>query len=111
MFLENVKNLEKHNKGKTLHTIVSTLENLKYDVNFKVLNASDYGLPQNRERIFIVCFRKDLNIRDFSYPKPISTQTSLFDIIEKESIGKVINRNDIHIYIKHINQKLIYLEI
>lgn len=98
VFLENVKNLEKHNKGKTLDTIISTLENLKYDVNFKVLNASDYGLPQNRERIFIVCFRKDLRITNFSYPKPISTQTSLFDIIEKKSIGKVINRTDIDIY-------------
>lgn len=98
VFLENVKNLAKHDKGKTLNTIVRTLENLGYDVNFKVLNASDYGLPQNRERIFIVCFRKDLNIKNFLYPKPIKGKTSLYDIIEKDSIGKIINRPDIDIY-------------
>lgn len=98
VFLENVKNLAKHDKGKTLNTIVRTLENLGYDVNFKVLNASDYGLPQNRERIFIVCFRKDLNIENFLYPKPIKGKTSLYDIIEKDSIGKIINRPDIDIY-------------
>ena len=90
VFLENVKNLVKHDKGKTLNTIVTTLEKLEYDVNFKVLNASDYGLPQNRERIFIVCFRKDLQIKNFSYPKPTNKKTTLFDIIEKDSIGKVI---------------------
>lgn len=98
VFLENVKNLAKHDNGKTLNVIVNTLENLGYDVNFKVLNASEYGLPQNRERIFIVCFRKDLRIENFSYPRPINKQTSLFDIIEKDSIGKVINRTDICIY-------------
>jgi DNA (cytosine-5)-methyltransferase 1 len=97
LFLENVKNLEKHDNGKTLKVIISTLIDLGYDVFYKVLNASDYGLPQNRERIFIVCFRNDLNINNFDFPKPIKKQISLFDILEDNPKAKIITRNDIKI--------------
>ncbi len=54
VFLENVKHLKHHNKGETLSLIVETLEDLGYCVSWKVLNASDFGVPQNRERIIIV---------------------------------------------------------
>jgi len=64
--LENVKQLSRHNKGKTLQTIVQTLENLGYKVYWRVLNALDYGLPQKRERTIITGF---LNHGvDFSFP-------------------------------------------
>lgn len=56
--LENVKQLVSHNQGKTLERIVETLENLGYQVYYKVLNALDFGLPQKRERVFIVGFRE-----------------------------------------------------
>ncbi len=56
--LENVKQLVSHNQGKTLERILETLENLGYQVNYKVLNALDFGLPQKRERVFIVGFRE-----------------------------------------------------
>ena len=52
--LENVKNLTTHDKGRTLTVIIDTLNNLGYSVNYKVLNAKDFGVPQNRERILIV---------------------------------------------------------
>ena len=56
--LENVKQLVSHGSGKTLERIVETLENLGYQVHYKILNALDFGLPQKRERVFIVGFRE-----------------------------------------------------
>lgn len=56
--LENVKQLVSHNQGKTLERILETLENLGYQTHYKVLNALDFGLPQKRERVFIVGFRQ-----------------------------------------------------
>jgi len=65
--LENVKQLKTHNDGKTLATIIQTLENLDYYVKWKILNALDYGLPQKRERIIIVGFI-DKNV-NFEFPQ------------------------------------------
>ena len=58
--LENVKNFAKHDEGKTLTTILNTLEELGYDVSYNVLNSANFGVPQARERIYIVAVRKDL---------------------------------------------------
>lgn len=60
MLLENVKGLISHDKGKTLDTIVQTLNDIGYTVDFDVLNSKYFGVPQNRERIFIVAVRDDL---------------------------------------------------
>lgn len=60
VLLENVKGLVSHDKGKTLDTIVKVLNDVGYRVDFKVLNSKDFGVPQNRERIFIVGIREDL---------------------------------------------------
>ena len=59
--LENVKQLVSHNQGKTLERILETLENLGYQTDYKVLNALDFGLPQKRERVFIVGFLEPTN--------------------------------------------------
>lgn len=72
-FLENVKGLVIHDKGRTLKTILEHLDDAGYDVvPPQVLNAMDYGVPQHRERIYIVGFRKDLHIdvKNFHYPEP-----------------------------------------
>ena len=111
LFLENVKNLEKHDKGKTLKVIVDTLNDLGYNVNYKVLNASDYGLPQNRERIFIVCFRNDLKVSNFKFPNPIRKAVSINDILEVEPKAKIINRTDINIYKTYRPQTNIFGEL
>jgi DNA (cytosine-5)-methyltransferase 1 len=63
--LENVKNLMSHNKGNTWKTILEELDKTGYDIHHKVLNASDYGIPQNRERVYIVGFK---NKFDFEWP-------------------------------------------
>lgn len=104
LFLENVKNLAKHDKGRTLEVIVSSLNNLGYHVFHKVLNASDYGLPQNRERIFIVCFRKNLKIANFSFPKATRQKVSLNDVLEECAEAKVITRTDVSIKKKFVPQ-------
>lgn len=72
-FLENVKGLAIHDKGRTLKTILEHLDDAGYDVvPPQIVNAMDFGVPQHRERIYIIGFRKDLNINldDFHYPEP-----------------------------------------
>ena len=88
IFLENVKGLTNHNQGKTLATILNVLrEDLGYFVpEPQVLNAKNFGVPQNRERIFIVGFRKDLSIADFQYPAPINKKVSFIDVREEKTV-------------------------
>jgi DNA (cytosine-5)-methyltransferase 1 len=97
VFLENVKNFLKHDNGKTIQVVTSTLENLNYDVFYSLLNSSNYGIPQSRERIYIVAFRRDLNIKEFSFPKPINKPVSLIDFLLPDKLTKelVIKRKDI----------------
>ncbi len=95
MLLENVRNLAKHDNGRTIETILSTLKSLEYDVFYQILNASNYGLPQNRERIFFVCFRMDLKIDNFQFPQKSNIVTSLVDVLEKNPANvKIVNRPD-----------------
>lgn len=90
-FLENVKGLVNHRNGKTLATILNVLrEDLGYIVpDPKIINAKDFGVPQNRERIFIVGFRADLGIvaEDFQYPDPTDTTKCIADILEKKPVS------------------------
>ena len=78
--LENVKLLVGHDKGKTLKKILKTLRNLGYHTTYKVLNALDFGLPQKRERVFIVGFRKPCF---FQWPLGKITMKPLNEILEK----------------------------
>lgn len=79
--LENVKQLVGHNGGKTLKTILKTLQkDLGYNVHYAVLNALDYGLPQKRERVIIVGHREPIY---FSYPSPVRPFKPLSEILEK----------------------------
>ena len=92
-FLENVKGLAIHNKGRTLQTILKHLDDAGYDVvPPQILNAMDFGVPQHRERIYIIGFRKDLhiNIESFQYPEPITTgdkRPKFRDVMEKEEVS------------------------
>ena len=88
-FLENVKGLVGHNSGKTLKTILKVLrEDLDYYVpDPKIMNAKNFGVPQNRERIYIVGFRKDLNIDCFNYPESCGIGSSIDDIKEEKTVS------------------------
>ena len=81
VFLENVKGLKSHNKGKTLRTILDTLKELGYYPHWTILSSLDYGLPQKRERWYCVAFRTDVN---FEWPKPIKGHPVLRDIIDMD---------------------------
>lgn len=113
LVLENVKQLKGHNNGETLKTILQILrgehnqdipndvpmsidarqalsKKLNYWVDYKILRAADFGVPQNRERIFIVAFNQDkfsqINFQDiFSWPTPENSETCVGDILEKNS--------------------------
>ena len=98
LFLENVRNLARHDKGRTLSTILSTLDELGYQVHHKVLNASHFGLPQNRERIYFVCFRKDIAPESFTFPVPPHVRIALLDFLEEAPVdAKIVNRPDMFI--------------
>ena len=85
--LENVKGLRGHDKGRTLNTIIKTLNELGYQsINLEVLNSKNFGLPQNRERIFIVGFKKYLN---FNFPQPLNKKTRLGTILHKNPARKL----------------------
>lgn len=88
IFLENVKGLKSHDKGKTLETILNVLRNdLGYYVpEPQIMNAKEFGVPQNRERIYIVGFRKDLNIDTFQYPKPLGKKVTFKNVKEKKVV-------------------------
>src|SRR5690606_26539409 len=88
-FLENVKGLRNHDKGRTLTTILNVLRNeLNYFVpDPEIVNAKNFGVPQNRERIFIVGYRKDLGIDRFEYPEPLDEPVAIEDIFEEEEVS------------------------
>lgn len=81
VFLENVKRFKSHDGGRTFETIKNILEQLGYEVYSKVLNAKDFGVPQNRERIYIIGF---LGKTNFSFPEPLGIKTKLGNILEKK---------------------------
>lgn len=85
-FLENVKGLLVHDKGNTIKTILRVLrEDLNYYVpDPQVVNAMNFGVPQHRERVYIVGFRKDQKVKEFAYPEPMDTTKTFADVKEKD---------------------------
>lgn len=87
VLLENVKNLESHDDGKTFQVIKSELERLGYHVHHKVLNTMAYGnIPQNRERIYIVGFLSKEAYNAFKFPEQIELTKTIADIIDINEI-------------------------
>jgi DNA (cytosine-5)-methyltransferase 1 len=90
--LENVKQLYHHDGGNTFQTILRVLrEDLGYDVHYKILNSLNYGVPQNRERVFIVGFNKPT---DFQFPEPVELTTSVKNILEDDVDERFFYRED-----------------
>lgn len=110
ILLENVKRFKSHDKGRTYATIEAVLDELGYFVQSKVLRAADFGVPQNRERIFIVCFRKDLfeNCEnEFSYKLPDGScvPTRVGDILEQGDVDDKYTISD-RLYEGHKRRRL-----
>lgn len=86
IFCENVKNLVDHDKGNTFRVIKEAFETLGYKVFYKVLNSKDFGVPQNRPRIYLVCFRNDIAPETFDFPEGTYEQVCIGDILEDAPI-------------------------
>ncbi|MDY0131722.1 MAG: DNA cytosine methyltransferase [Desulforegulaceae bacterium] len=97
VFLENVKNFENHDKGRTLKVVINILNEAGYDVYYKVLNASLFGIPQKRERIYILAFRKDLKVDGFKFVRSTDKYSKLKDFCLPDELTKkyIITRNDV----------------
>lgn len=80
--IENVKNLTSKKFKVEFETVLKDLEDAGYNSYWKVLNAKDYGIPQNRERVFIISIRKDLDNGKFKFPEPFDNGFRLKDLLE-----------------------------
>lgn len=87
IFCENVKGLTIHDKGRTFKIIVNTLREIGYTVFYKVLNSKDFGVPQNRERIYIVAFRNDIAPGEFIFPASTDDTKRIKDILEEKPVS------------------------
>jgi DNA (cytosine-5)-methyltransferase 1 len=100
LFLENVKNFIGHAEGRTLETTLGLLDRLGYHVHHSVLNASRYGVAQKRERIYFVCFRKDLGIQEFKFPDPTDEDVAVEDFLLPQNDVRlqdlIIERDDLY---------------
>ena len=86
VFCENVKGLTHHDKGRTFKVIVGAFEEIGYKTFYKVLNSKDYGVPQNRERIYLVCFREDIAPETFEFPEGSHESVCIRDILDEAPI-------------------------
>jgi len=103
LFLENVSNLRSHKDKTTINEMENLLDQIGYHVNIEIINASKFGVPQTRKRVYFVCFRKDLDIQEFYFPKPTNDNIYLEDIIinTKENNEKYRIESD-EIYLRDI---------
>jgi DNA (cytosine-5)-methyltransferase 1 len=100
-FLENVKGLLSHDKGRTFETIMQTLRELDYTPFYQVLNAADFGLPQERQRIYIVALNNDSfnKKQTFSFPDERIEKVNISDIIEENAVGYSVSKHLQNVYI------------
>lgn len=98
---ENVKNLVSKKFRAEFATVLESLEQAGYNNYYKVLNAKDYGVPQNRERVFIVSIRKDVDDGSFCFPTPIPLEIRLKDVLEKDVDDKFYLKDTMPFFIKN----------
>lgn len=101
LFLENVKNLLSHNRGETIKQMMCILDDIGYDTQIKLLNAARYGVPQHRERVYIIGLRKDMAHDKFVYPAPLDLPVYIENIVDenKEAVEEAtIHREDIEFW-------------
>ena len=106
---ENVKGLLNHDNGRTWQVIHDIFEELGYDVHFRVLNSKDYGIPQNRERLFCLGFK---NKTDFRFPMPIELEYKMYDFLEDYVDTKYFLREKgVKFVTSHKNKEKCYTQV
>lgn len=102
---ENVKAVINHDGGKTWKKMQEVFDELGYSYSWQILNAKDYGIPQNRNRVFVVGFRDDLKlVKDFSFPKPIELKNVMKDfLIENVPGGYFLSQKGVKYVTKEMN--------
>lgn len=108
LFLENVRNFVSHNNGKTLKTTREILENLGYSFFFDILNAADFGIPQSRKRVYMVAFRSDIDVSEFSFPEKETLKLCVADVLLPENEipdNLYCHRNDVVLFDKTVNSR------
>lgn len=107
---ENVKGMLSHDKGRTWRVIKETFENdCGYQIYYQVLNAKDYGIPQSRDRIYCIGFRKET---DFKYPAPIELTSSVYDYLEQCVDKKyLLKQKGAHFITRSINYQKSYTQV
>ena len=96
IFCENVKGLVIHDKGRTFKVIIETFAGLGYKVFYKVLNSRNFGVPQNRERIYLVAFRDDIAPENFEFPDKTDDTKRLIDICEETPVPTKYYLSDVY---------------
>ena len=97
IFCENVKGLTIHDRGRTFKVITRAFEQIGYNVYHQVLNSKDFGVPQNRERIYIVCFRKDIDSSDFEFPTGDNPDVTIGDILDSAPVSPKYYISDVYL--------------
>lgn len=97
IFCENVKGLPIHDRGRTFQTILGALREEGYVPFYKVLNSKDFGVPQNRERIYIVAFREDIAPDSFEFPTHAGKKKTLGDVLEDAPISSKYYLSDVYL--------------
>lgn len=87
IFCENVKGLTIHDRGRTFKVIKNAFDHIGYTVHSKILNSKDFGVPQNRERIYIVAIRNDIDSSSFRFPLGYNSHTCIRDIMEEKPVS------------------------
>ncbi len=97
VFLENVKNFATHDGGNTLRVVKKTMQELGYSFDYEVLNPIHYGMPQKRERIYMICFREDIKRETFVFPKPFQLDRYVEDFLlpNNKVIDYIVERDDL----------------
>lgn len=97
IFCENVKGLPIHDHGKTLEVILGRFNELGYKTFYKVLNSKNFGVPQNRERIYIVAFRNDIAPEEFIFPEGNDNSATIRDILDPAPIPSKYYLSDTYV--------------
>lgn len=95
VFMENVMYMVMHDEGRTLAVVQGTMKELGYNFYYQVLNAADYGVPQQRKRLYMVAFREDLPVDSFLFPLPVPLTKRVKDIMvddEEQVKSQYVNR-------------------